>query len=263
MDKCRTCSLHDIRGIKVCRDRKCPVEGKYMKKWRFSRIEGDTGIVGVITPTAKDARDTELSKQFGSLEFGYGEKEKVIVIDRRHIRDEYPFATVVINEMGCPQWETRVLIQDGKPGIEKFECYAYMAVVMNKMGCPESKTRVLVPNSKAEMERLERYARIASLPKFTWGDREDPEVFTNGVTILWADAKKKRMQSFVEALSNKVGAKADWSYSGGRAHVDIMPEGAAKAMELIEDDGFMGQFLKPYDEDPEDYFVVLSTRGDL
>lgn len=86
-------------------------------------------------------------------------------------------------------------------------------------------------------------------PKFTWGDKEDPEVLKKGSTIMWAAGSTKAIQRFVEDLSNKVGAKADWSFQAGRAHIEIMPEGVEAAMELINDLEFMKHYYVEYSEE--------------
>lgn len=98
-------------------------------------------------------------------------------------------------------------------------------------------------------------------PKFTWEGNEDPEVLKKGCTIMWACGRTKAIQRFVEDLSNKVGAKADWSFQAGRAHIEIMPEGVNKAVELINNEEYMKQFLVEYsDESYENgtYFQILN-----
>lgn len=93
--------------------------------------------------------------------------------------------------------------------------------------------------------------------KFIWTDEEDKEVLLKGTTIMWADGKSKNIQEFVETLSNKVGAKADWSFQGGRAHIEIMPEGVEAALKLINDEEWMKQFIVPYEVNKDAYFERL------
>lgn len=97
-------------------------------------------------------------------------------------------------------------------------------------------------------------------PKFTWGDHEDPELYKNGVTILWVVGGTKSIQAFVEKLSEKIGSKCDFSWTAGRAHIDCFPEAKDKAIEAINDKEFMDQFIVPYTSesfDNESYFEIL------
>ena len=41
--------------------------------------------------------------------------------------------------------------------------------------------------------------------KFTWTDKEDEELYRNGITIMWMAGRSKAIQKFVEALSYKIG----------------------------------------------------------
>lgn len=85
--------------------------------------------------------------------------------------------------------------------------------------------------------------------KFTWANTEDSEVWEKGMTIMWAAGRTAAIQKFVETLSYKVGAKADFSFQGGRAHIEIMPEGIEAARKLINDEEFMKQFCVPYSDE--------------
>lgn len=96
--------------------------------------------------------------------------------------------------------------------------------------------------------------------KFTWGDQEDPELYKSGTTVLITAGRTKAIQKFVEALSYKIGHKCDFAFTAGRAHIDVMSEGAEKAVEAINDSEFMNQFLVPYSResyDNETYFEIL------
>ena len=85
--------------------------------------------------------------------------------------------------------------------------------------------------------------------KFTWTDEEDTELYENGITILWMVGRTKAIQKFVEALSYKIGSKCDFSYTAGRAHIDVSVEGYEKAIEIINDEAFMEQFIVPYSKE--------------
>lgn len=87
------------------------------------------------------------------------------------------------------------------------------------------------------------------MSKFTWTNKEDDEVLKKGITIMWADGRSQAIQRFVEDLSNKVGYKADWSFQGGRAHIEMIPEGVDAAIKLINDDEYMKQFYVPYSDE--------------
>lgn len=98
------------------------------------------------------------------------------------------------------------------------------------------------------------------MSNFTWSDKEDDEVLKKGTTIMWATGSTKAIQKFVEDLSNKVGAKADWSFQGGRAHIEIMPEGVEAALKLINDLEFMKHYYVEYSSESKDnemYFERL------
>lgn len=191
-----------------------------MDTWRFQKIKDDNAIVGVITAVSPEAKDCDLVRSFPYLEFGSRENHgKAVVIDREKIDSKNRFATVTVTD-GKPEWNTLAMVAD-----------------------------------PATVEKVHNL--ITKMPEFTWGEKEDQEVLEKGITIMWAEGKTKRIQSFVEALSHKVGVKVDWSFQGGRAHIEVMPGGLLMARRLIKDKEFMGQFYKSYNDDPDDYFERL------
>lgn len=99
------------------------------------------------------------------------------------------------------------------------------------------------------------------LVKFTWDkDREDLDISKNGLTVMWVAGRSKAIQKFVEKLSYKIGFKCDFSYTAGRAHIDVSKEAYGKALEVVQDSDFMSQFLVSYSEESynnETYFEIL------
>ena len=96
--------------------------------------------------------------------------------------------------------------------------------------------------------------------KFTWTDREDEELYKNGITIMWMAGRAKAIQRFIEALSYKIDSKCDFSFIAGRAHIDVSQEGYDKAVEAVNDEEFMKQFIVPYSRetyDDETYCEVI------
>lgn len=98
--------------------------------------------------------------------------------------------------------------------------------------------------------------------KFTWSDKEDEELYKNGICIMWVAGRTKSIQKFVEELSYKIGHKCDFSFTAGRAHIDVSREEGVyeKALEAIKDQEFMNKFIVPYSKetyDNETYFVIL------
>lgn len=96
--------------------------------------------------------------------------------------------------------------------------------------------------------------------QFTWTDKEDEELYRNGITIRWAAGRTKAIQKFVEALSYKIGSKCDFSFTAGRAHIDVSMNSYEKALEVINNEEFMNQFIVPYSKetyDNETYFELL------
>lgn len=83
---------------------------------------------------------------------------------------------------------------------------------------------------------------------FTWGDKEDLYLYENGVTILWMQGRTKAIQKFVEELSYKIGFKVDFSFTAGRAHIDVNPKGVDAAIKVINDDEWMKKFIVPHTE---------------
>ena len=96
--------------------------------------------------------------------------------------------------------------------------------------------------------------------KFTWTDKEDEDLVKNGITVLWALGRTKSIQKFVEDLSYKIGYKCDWSWSAGRAHIEIPKEAIDKYHELI-DYHFIAKYIVEYSEETynnENYFKIIS-----
>lgn len=97
--------------------------------------------------------------------------------------------------------------------------------------------------------------------KFTWADKEDEELYKNGITIMWMSGRTKAIQKFIEALSYKIGRKCDFSFTAGRAHIDVSKEGYDKAIEAINDEEFMRQFIVPYSEETYDDKTYCEVVG--
>lgn len=99
--------------------------------------------------------------------------------------------------------------------------------------------------------------------EFTWNvDKEDEDLYRNGITVMWVAGRSKAIQNFVESLSYKIGSKCDFSFTAGRAHIDVFKDWYDKAVEVINDKNFMKQFIVPYSEesfDNDTYFEVLGN----
>lgn len=99
--------------------------------------------------------------------------------------------------------------------------------------------------------------------EFTWNvDKEDEDLYRNGITVMWVAGRSKAIQNFVELLSYKIGSKCDFSFVDGRAHIDVSKDGYDKAVKVINDKNFMKQFIVPYSEeslDNDTYFEVLGN----
>lgn len=96
---------------------------------------------------------------------------------------------------------------------------------------------------------------------WTWTSKEDEELYINGITIIWVAGRTKAIQKFVEALSYKIGSKCDFSFTAGRAHINVLKEAYDKAIEAVNDEEFMKQFIVPYLKETYDnqtYFEVIS-----
>lgn len=105
------------------------------------------------------------------------------------------------------------------------------------------------------IKRMEKYNM-----QFTWTDTEDEELYRNGIRIIWVAGRTNAIQKFVEALSYKIGSKCDFSFTAGRAHIDVSKDGYDKAFEAISDEEFMKQFIVPYSREAyvnETYFEVI------
>ena len=97
--------------------------------------------------------------------------------------------------------------------------------------------------------------------QFTWIDKEDDELYRNGITIMWMVGRSKAIQKFVEALSYKIGSKCDFSFTAGRAHIDVLKDGYDKAIEAVNDEEFMRQFIVPYSEETYDNETYCEVIG--
>lgn len=97
--------------------------------------------------------------------------------------------------------------------------------------------------------------------KFKWSDKEDDELYKNGITIMWMAGRTKAIQKFIEALSYKIGYKCDFSFAAGRAHIDVPKEGYDKAFEAVCDVEFMDQFIVPYSEETYDNETYCKIIG--
>ena len=97
--------------------------------------------------------------------------------------------------------------------------------------------------------------------KFTWLDKEDDELYNNGITIIWMVGRTKAIQKFVEALSYKIGYKCDFSFFAGRAHIDVLKEGYEKAVEAVNDSEFMNRFIVPYSKEAYDNETYCEIIG--
>lgn len=96
-------------------------------------------------------------------------------------------------------------------------------------------------NNMKISELLSKYQDTCK-EKYTWSEMEDDELFHHGVTVVWLDATAKAAQNFVERMSYKIGHKVDYSYTAGRAHVEVMPEGVDAFREAMDDVAFMDTF---------------------
>lgn len=99
--------------------------------------------------------------------------------------------------------------------------------------------------------------------EFIWdADKEDEDLYRNGITVMWVVGRSKAIQNFVELLSYKIGSKCDFSFTAGRAHIDVSKDWYDKAVEVITDKNFMKQFIVPYSKesfDNDTYFEVLGN----
>lgn len=60
---------------------------------------------------------------------------------------------------------------------------------------------------------------------------------------MWVAGRSKAVQNFVEKLSYRIDSKCDFSYTAGRAHIDVTIEAYSKALEAVQDEDFMNQFF--------------------
>ena len=82
----------------------------------------------------------------------------------------------------------------------------------------------------------------------TWDPTQECGELEHGVTFAWLQGRSTAIQKFVEALSRKADYKVDWAYVGGRAHLDVLPQGLDAVDAAIRDEGFVRPFLVPYSE---------------
>ena len=97
--------------------------------------------------------------------------------------------------------------------------------------------------------------------EFTWTDKEDNELFKNGITIMWMAGRTKAIQKFIEALSYRIGYKCDFSFVAGREHIDVPKDGYEKAVEAVNDSEFMNQFIVPYSDETYDNETYCEIIG--
>lgn len=96
--------------------------------------------------------------------------------------------------------------------------------------------------------------------EFTWTDKEDAELYKNGIIVMWVTGRTKAIQRFVEALSNRIGSKCDFAFTAGRAHIDVSKIDYDKALETVNNEEFMKEFIVPYSKetyDDETYFEII------
>lgn len=96
---------------------------------------------------------------------------------------------------------------------------------------------------------------------FTWTDEEDENLYRNGITVMWLAGRTKAIQRFVEALSYKIGSKCDFSFTAGRAHIDVSRDSYNKAIEIVNDSEFMQEFIVPYSRETYDNETYLEVIG--
>lgn len=99
------------------------------------------------------------------------------------------------------------------------------------------------------------------MDKFSWDSEcEDSELVKTGITVLLLAGRSTAIQKFVEDLSYKIRAKCDWSYCGGRAHVEVPKGYADKARMAISDSEWLNSYKVPYSDETWNngtYFEVL------
>lgn len=99
--------------------------------------------------------------------------------------------------------------------------------------------------------------------EFEWSDEEeDPELYNSGARILVVAGRTTSIQNFVKKLSYRIGYKCDFSFTAGRAHIDVLnnKDAISKATLAIQDAEWMSQFLVPYSKESYDngtYFEIL------
>lgn len=96
---------------------------------------------------------------------------------------------------------------------------------------------------------------------FTWTDKEDENLYRNGITVMWMAGRATAIQKFVEALSYKIGSKCDFAFTAGRAHIDVSKDAYGKAVDAINDKKFMSKFIVPYSEETYDNGTYCEVIG--
>ena len=98
--------------------------------------------------------------------------------------------------------------------------------------------------------------------KFKWDkNKEDRELYMNGIVCAWFAGRTTSIQRLVEELSYKTGHKCDFSWFSGRAHIDVMPEGVNSVTKLLNDEIFMKDFIVPYSRETYDNGTYLERIG--
>ena len=163
---------------------------------------------------------------------------------------------------GCFHVEMDIL-NDGEPHyiLELNPSEEYIKSLSNETLLQELSNRLKPDNSQCSVASNDSdilKEELANPDKFTWSDKEDPELYKNGVTIMWVVGRTKAIQKFVEELSYAIGYKCDFSMTAGRAHIDVLKEALPKCREVLTDE-FLSRFIVPYSQesyDNETYFEI-------
>lgn len=94
-----------------------------------------------------------------------------------------------------------------------------------------------------------RFLTICPRPELTWDETEsDPLIHEHGTIFAWGQGRATAINKFIAALSERIQAKCDWSYAGGRAHLDTLPAYKSIAVQALRDERWMSKFLVEYSE---------------
>ena len=96
---------------------------------------------------------------------------------------------------------------------------------------------------------------------FTWSDKEDDEIYNNGIRVAFFHGRSKQAQKLVEALSYATGHKVDFSISASIIHVDVLREGVDAVVEKLNDEEFMKDFIVEYSEETYDNETYLERAS--